>query len=257
MTGRIVAIAKLAVLELFRKRDVYVALVLALAVAVPLAAVNAFGVAGAVRYVREVMLLLVWAFSVVICVTTSARQLPGEIQRRTILPLLSKPVTRAEFVVGKTCGAIAASWGALLVFYLAYVLIAGMKSGYWVDTVLVQGFLLHGVFAMVVCSMVMLGSMLLTPSANLACSILLVAGGLLFGDQIPGMVAKSAGPGRHVLVVLENLLPRFELFDLRLRVIHGWGQMSWTAFALVVLYGTAYAAVFMAAATFLFKRKHF
>lgn len=257
MSRRIIAIAKLAVLELFRKRDVYVAIVLALAVAVPLAAVNAFGVEGAVRYVREVTLLLVWAFSIVIAVTTSARQLPGEVQRRTILPLLAKPVSRTEFIIGKTIGSIAASWGALLLFYACYVVITGLKSGYWIDLVLVQAFVLHCCFTMVVCAMVIFGSMFLTPSANIACSILLVAGGLLFNERLPDLAGRTFGPGRVLVIAADYVVPHFELFDLRVRLIHGWGHVHWGIFVLLILYAVVYAAVLEAAAAFLFKRKHY
>jgi ABC-type transport system involved in multi-copper enzyme maturation permease subunit len=224
-------------------------------VTVPLAAVNAFGVEGAVRYIRDVALLLVWGFSVVIAVTTSARQVPGEVQRRTILPLLAKPVSRTEVVVGKTFGSVLATWGALVLFYASYVVIAGLKSGYWVDVLLLQGFVLHCCFAMVVCAATVFASMFLTPSANMACSILLSAGVLLFGDRLPSLANRLHGPGRSILVVVDNLMPHLELFDLRTRMIHGWGAIAWWAFFALIGYAAAYTCLFVWLAALLFRRK--
>lgn len=255
--NRIFAVAKLSILELFRKKDVYVAVVLSLVVAVPLAAVNAFGVEGAVRYVREVTLLLVWAFSVVVCVTTSARQIPGEIQRRTILPLLTKPVSRGEIIMGKILGSVLASWGAMALFYLGYVILSGLKSGIWIEPVLLQGMLLHACFALLLCSMTVFASLFLTPSATIACSLLVAFGSLLFGDKLPVLVDRTVGIAKYPLIFLEYVLPRFELFDMRLRIIHSWEAISFPVILLLVVYALGYSAVFMFFASLLFNRKNY
>ncbi|MDT8390405.1 MAG: ABC transporter permease subunit [Lentisphaeria bacterium] len=255
--GKIFAIAKLSVLELFRKKDVYVAIVLALVAIVPLAVVNAFGIEGAVRYIREVALLLVWGFSVIICVTTSARQIPNETQRKTILPLLAKPVSRAQIALGKTLGSIIASWGALAMFYGCYIVIAGLKSGIWIEPVLLQSVILHACFAALACSMTVCGSLALTPSANITACLLIIAGGLLFGDHLPDLINKAPGLFRPPLIGLEYVLPRFELFDLRARVIHSHAPVPAGVFLFILLYGAAYSAVFMGLAAGLFKRKQY
>lgn len=255
--SRVLAIARLSVLELFRKKDVYVALVLALVVIVPLAVVNAFGVEGAVRYIRQVALLLIWAFSAIICVTAAARQIPGEVQRKTILPLLTKPVSRGEIVLGKTFGSIFASWGALVLFYVCYILIAGLKSGEWVDAALVQGIILHACFAVLVCSMTVFGSTFLTPSANISCCSLITLGGLLFGDHLPDLIDKTHSIARPLLIMLEYVIPRFELFDLHLRITHGWGPVPVGIFIFLIVYALAYSALFILFAALIFKKKHF
>lgn len=255
--SKVFAIAKLSVLELFRKKDIYVAIVLALVVTVPLAVVNAFGVEGAVRYIREVALLLVWGFSAIICITTSARQIPTEAQRRTILPLLAKPISRRQIVLGKTLGSIIASWGALVLFYVCYIVIAGLKSGVWIEPVLIQSIVLHACFAALACSMTVCGSLLLTPSANITTCLLIVVGGVLFGDHLPVLIDKTHGLFRLPLIALEYILPRFELFDLRARVIHSHPPVATGVFIFIILYAVAYSAVFMGLASFLFKRKQY
>ncbi len=54
-----------------------------------------------VRYLKEACLLLIWLSSLVIAITTTARQIPAERESRTIYPLLAKPVGRGEFIAGQ------------------------------------------------------------------------------------------------------------------------------------------------------------
>src|SRR5207249_1831873 len=81
-----------------------------------------------VRYLKEVCLLLIWISSLVICITTSARQIPAECENRTIFPLLAKPVTRWQVVLGKFAGCWLACGIALLVFYLFFALVAESRG---------------------------------------------------------------------------------------------------------------------------------
>jgi ABC-type transport system involved in multi-copper enzyme maturation permease subunit len=249
------AIAACSVLELYRRRDVYVAAILGAVIIVPLSGVQLFGVEGAVRYMSEITLLLIWVFSIAIALTTAARQIPGEIQRRTILPLLARPVTRGQVVVGKCLGAFLASAGAVILFYVCYALLAGLKSGGLVTGTLVQAVVLHCCFAAVTVSMCLLGSLLLTPSANLTCSALLTAGMLLFGSRLSEMGTAMPAPAKWVVLGLHFILPHFEFFDLRMRLVHGWEGISAVTFTGIVAYGIGYAAVFLAIAAFVFNRK--
>jgi len=254
----VVSVARLSVVELFRRRDVYVALIFALVVGVPLLGANVFGVEGAVRYVRELVLLLVWVCSVAVSLTTAARQLPGEIQRRTILPLLARPVTRAEVVVGKWAGAAAASCAATLLLYGCYAALTALKSGGggaggW--GVLAQSVALHLCAVLLICALAVLGSLVLTASANVTLSALLVAGMLLFGSRLYELAAATPGVGGVCARLLHWGLPHVELFDLRLRVVHGWEPLGAWVFVAILAYGLLYAASLVGAAALVFSRK--
>jgi ABC-type transport system involved in multi-copper enzyme maturation permease subunit len=253
---RLVAVALVSILELWRRRDVYVALVLAAAVVVPLSAVKVFGVGGVNRYVREVTLLLIWCFIAAVSVTTAARQIPSEIQRRTILPLLAKPVRRCEVVLGKFVGATLACWGALLLFYACYVLLIGLKSGVWISAAAVQGFILHLCFVALVVAMTLCGSLVLTPSANITCSLLVVGGMLLYGNRLSALARGAAAPLNWLLWLSHAVLPHFEFFDLRLRLVHAeWGPLSGRAFLCIVGYAVLYGSFFLVGAVAAFRRK--
>lgn len=252
---KICAVASASILELLRRRDVYVALILALVLLLPVVSVNVFGVKGIVRYVREVTLLLIWIFSLVIITTNAARQIPGEVQRRTILPLLSKPIGRGELLIGKFFGASIAASLALLLFYAGYCLLTLIKSESMGGVVLIEALFLHLLFAFLLTSMTLLGSMLLTPSANVTVCLLLTGGMLLYGNSLSQMATEASAPASWFLKFLHFILPHFEFFDLRLRLVHDWSAVSIWPMLGVTLYTVLYTTAILVAATFIFRTK--
>ncbi|MCF7854975.1 MAG: ABC transporter permease [Candidatus Pacebacteria bacterium] len=252
---KVTAVAAASILELFRRKDVYVALILAAAIIFPLTTVALFGVEGVVRYLREIALMLMWLFSIVLTITTAARQFPGEIQRRTILPLLSKPVRRSEVVLGKFVGATSASSLALVLFYVCYAILVGGRTGSWISWVLVQAFILHVCFLALVTALTLLGSMILTPSANITCCTLVVVSMLLFGQQLPEFAGNASTGVNGLVWVVHAVAPHFEFYDLRIRLVHEWGIMPLGIALGIVAYTVVYAAVLLSATVYAFKRK--
>ena len=94
------AIGALVIKELFRRKDFYALFILTALITLILGSVNFFNEAHVVRYLKEICLFLIWTSSLVIAITTTARQIPVERESRTIFPLLAKPVTRAHVVMG-------------------------------------------------------------------------------------------------------------------------------------------------------------
>lgn len=252
---KITAIGRVVLMELFRRRDVYAALILALVLLVPLTFINFFGVEGIVRHLREASLLLIWIFSIVITITTAARQFPGELQRRTIFPLLAHPVRRREVVAGKFFGSFAASGCALLLFYLCYAVLIGLRSGIWFNTVLGQAVFLHLLFVFLLTAMTLAGSLLLTPAANITCCSLITVGMLLFGEKLPELAEEGATPVNWVIRSVHYVFPHFEFYDSRVRLIHEWGSYDWSAVAMVLVYTVVYTLIFLILATLFFNRK--
>lgn len=120
--NKALAIAGVVIKELYRRKDFYVLLFLTFLITAGLGVINFFNETTIVRYLKEVCLLLIWVSSLVICITTAARQIPAERENRTIFPLLAKPVTRWDVVLGKFLGCWAACGIALLVFYVFFAI---------------------------------------------------------------------------------------------------------------------------------------
>src|ERR1051325_6308575 len=94
--NNVLAIAGVVLKELYRRKDFYVLFVLTALITLVMGSVNFFNQENIVRYLKEICLFLIWASSLVITITTTARQIPAERENRTLFPLLAKPVTRHQ-----------------------------------------------------------------------------------------------------------------------------------------------------------------
>src|SRR5690349_14738886 len=173
----ILALSGVVIKELYRRKDFYVLFVLTAVITLLLGSVSFFNDAKIVRYLKEVVLLLIWVAALVIAITTTARQIPAERENRTIFPLLAKPVSRGQVIVGKFLGCWLACGVGLLVFYAFFGLISGSKESHWPLLQWLQAFWLHWVMLAVVVALVLLGSVSFTaPSANGTICFIVVAG---------------------------------------------------------------------------------
>lgn len=126
--NNVLAISGIVVKELYRRKDFYVLFVLTALITLLLGSVSFFNDAKIVRYLKEVCLLLIWISSLVIAIGTAARQIPAERENRTIFPLLAKPVTRGQFIMGKFLGCWLACGVALVVFYVFFGVVSESRG---------------------------------------------------------------------------------------------------------------------------------
>ena len=250
-------LVKLSLLELWRRNDVWGLLIFAVVLMVPLALMTPFGAAGANRYAEEVALLLIWGFSLFISLGTGARLFPPEFESRTVFPLLSKPIPRSRVLIGKYVGAVTASLSALALFYLLFALATSFKAGVLLHLPadFCQAFVLHVGFVLLATALSLCGSLLVTPSANLSICALVLIGMFFCGRELPEQTAVASGALKGLMKTLYWVFPHVELFDMRQRVIHGWGAVSWSVVALALGYALAYAGALLAVASLLLKRK--
>src|SRR5690349_19442164 len=114
----VLALSGVVIKELYRRKDFYVLFVLTAVITLLMGSASFFNDAQIVRYLKDLALLLIWASTLVIAIVTTARQIPAERENRTIFPLLAKPVTRGQVILGKFAGCWFASGLAVVVFYL-------------------------------------------------------------------------------------------------------------------------------------------
>lgn len=254
--NNIFALSTVVIKELYRRKDFYVLFILTALITLVLGSVNLFNDDHIVRFLKEGCLLLIWISSLVIAVTTTARQIPAERENRTIFPLLAKPVSRAELVGGKFLGCWLASGLALFTFYFFFVLVSGFREHSWPVVNYFQAWWLHWILLGVVVSMVLLGSIIFAaPSSNSTISFVIILGILLFGRHLHKVAVQLTEPSGTILSIIYFIIPHLEFFDIRDIVIHNWGLIPWNACFLATLYGMAYAAVFLIGSWLLFRRR--
>ncbi len=217
------AIASIVIKDLYRRKDFYVLFVLTALITLVMGSVHLFHDDRIVRYLKELCLLLIWVCSLVIAITTTARQIPMERESRTIFPLLAKPVTRTQVILGKFLGCWLACAITLLVFYLFFGIAAMSKEHHWPLANYFQAMVLHWTMLGVVVALALLGSLVFSAaSSNTTICFVAVAFILLLGRHLDQVAMQVRPPASGILEVLFFTLPHLEFFDLRDLVVHDW-----------------------------------
>lgn len=253
--NRIVAVAEVVIRELIRRKDFYVLFVLTAAITLLMGSITFFNEDDIARYVKEICLLLIWLATLVIAVTTAGRQLPSEKESRTIFPLLAKPISRTEVLLGKFLGCWVAVGITLLVFYVFFGVISVAREHELPVVNYLQAIGLHWMMLGIVIAAALLGSLVMTPAANVSIVILGVIGIWTVAEYLNQFAATSGGLIGWVTFALYYAVPHLEIFDIRERVIHGWDPVPWDAVGLASLYALIYTALLLAAAALIFRRK--
>lgn len=252
----LLALAQVVVKELSRRKDFYVLFVLTAVITLLLGSLNLFNDDKIIRYLKELCLLLIWISSLVIAIVTTARQLPAERESRTIFPLLAKPVTRGQVILGKFLGCWFASGIALLVFYAFFTVVICAREGQWPLANYFQALWLHAMMLAVVIALALLGSLLFSASsANTTICFIVVVGILLVGGHLNTVALQMAEPASTLLYTVYFAIPHLEIFDVRDLVIHNHELIGWVDCLLATVYAAVYAAFLLVASAWLFRRK--
>ena len=250
------AIAGVVIRELYRRKDFYVLFVITALITAIMGSVSIFSQDNLVRYLKEICLFLIWAAALVIAITAAARQLPAEREARTLFPLLAKPVTRSQLVLGKFLGCWLACGVALLFFYVFFGVVAGTREHAWPVTAYFQAATLHWFMLGIVCAMTLLGSVVLAaPSSTNTILLIVSVGILLVGRHLHKVALRLDEPVHTLVTALYYLLPHLEFFDVRDLIVHNWGGIPWMIWLAALGYAGVYAAAFLLAACLAFRRK--
>ena len=250
------SLAKVVVLEMVRRKDFYVLFILTVLLTGTAGSVNLFNDRSIVRYLKEICLLLIWLSSLVMAITCTARQIPMEREQRTIFPLLAKPVTRGQFLLGKFLGCWLAVGMALAVFYFFFGLVSASREQQWPVLNYLQAAWLHWVMLGVVVAFTLLGSIVFAaPSSNGTICFVVSVGILLLGRHLNKVALGLPQPWQSLLYGSYFVIPHLELFDVRDLIIHNWELIPWGIVGLATLYAAAYAAAFLLAAIWVFRRR--
>ncbi|MFO1478435.1 MAG: ABC transporter permease subunit [Verrucomicrobiota bacterium] len=250
------ALAGVVVKELYRRKDFYVLFFLVAVMTLVMGSVSFFNDPKLVRDLKDICLLMIWISTLTIAVMTAARQIPAERESRTIFPLLAKPVTRAQFLMGKFTGCFLAVGLALVLFYVSLMVLSGWREGSWPVLNWFQAFWLHWVMLGVVIAMVLMGSLLFTaPSSNGTICFIIVLAILLLGEHLNQVAVAKPEPARSIIYTIYYVIPHLEWFDIRKFLIYGWPLVPWGYCALATLYAFAYVGLFLFGSWLLFRKQ--
>lgn len=251
------AISTVVIKELYRRKDFYVLLVLTTLLTLAAGSMSFFNDNTIVRALKEICLLLIWISSLIIGITTAARQIPSEKENRTIFPLLAKPVTRWQVVLGKFLGCWLACGIALIVFYVFFGILVGARE----HTLPVASFAklmwMQWMALGVVVALALLGSVVLSaPGPNATLCFIVVLGVTFVGPHLGKVSVGLTEPASTLLYSIYFLIPHLEWYDLRDIFINDQALPGNVACFMATFYAAAYATLLLVLTWARFRRQN-
>lgn len=211
--------------------------------------------AEAVALLLNMGLWLASALAAVLTLVSSVRALPMEMEMQTLYPLLAKPISRGEVLLGKWLAATLAGWTCFGVF-------SGLTILTWTAQFPLPGQSLLMLAQSVPLQLAALGllaatglllSLIFPPSVSmLVGGFLYFCGGLVFNLIV--MLLRDSGLSRPVDTIL-LYLPQFSKLCLLQRFTDGAGPLLWGDWSLLLLYSFAVTFTFLGFANRLFERR--
>lgn len=256
MMNNIQAVAGVVLREIIRRKDFYVVFFLTALLVLLMGASRFFSEDKAVASIKDICLLLIWLFTLVIAITTAARQIPAECESGTIFPLLAKPITRPEVMLGKFLGCWLATGLALLMFYLFFAIISASREHTVHLALYFQALGAHWMLLAIIISLALLGSLVFAaPSSNATICLTAAIAIWVLGRHLNQFALNMGEPAGTIVYAVYYLIPHLELFDLRQLVVHNYPPAPWLMWLGLLGYGVAYTALFLLAACARFRRK--
>jgi Cu-processing system permease protein len=216
--------------ELVRRKDIYLIFALLVIILGYSASLSFGGESGFQRYFKEIGISFTYIFSVVIAVTFASRQIPQEIETKSIYHILARPVSRFEFIAGKFFGVFFVSAASFFIFYAIYGASLLLRKDLSTPPVLfAEGFVLQVFLLAFFSALTILLSLFLSAASNAIVSLLIYFGTNWFGATFPAYI----------------YFPHPELFDIRDKIIHSWDIVPAWVMGFLALYALLYTALFL------------
>ena len=253
MIGRIWAMAVNTAREAVRNKLLYTLLFFAIAMMIFGVVLSSLSYVERERMVQDFAFASIRLFSVAIAVFVGVGLIHKEVDRRTVYTILSKPLSRAEFLIGKFTGLILIIWLQVAImasFFAGVSLLMGAPLG----LTHLAALALTAVELAVVVALATLFSSFTTPllASFFSCGIW-IAGHLTRDLRDHGANSESALV-REGSAWMYRILPDLESFNLSVQAAHGLSispaEIGWP-----VVYAVLYATVLITGATMIFQRR--
>ncbi|HRJ26295.1 MAG TPA: ABC transporter permease [Fimbriimonadaceae bacterium] len=249
------SLARAVILESLRRKDLYVVGILGFLLMVSAGTLGFFGLQGLETFAKDLATTVLGLFSTIVAVLTGSRLMPDEIRNRTLYPLLARPMSRFDLIMGKFLGAVAVTWiafGILAVLTGLALALFGVRF----EAVMGQYLLLKSLGLAVVCAVSLCLSMVMTPSAAATMGFVLAFGTTMIVRALT-MAYETASPAMQWLFKLVNAaLPQYGLFDMGSRAANsGWGPVPLWVVGALLGYAVCYSSAMLALAWLKFRRQ--
>ncbi len=251
-----VAIAKQTLEDMLRRKILLILLIVAVAMIALGPSVGFLSPRESSAVLRSLGLAVILIAGLLITILAGIQVIPNEIERRTIYTVLSKPVQRFEFVLGKFLGGLATVFVMLLAMGIVFlgVLMWQEKAGIPLD--MAKGVLMTFFQMMLLGALAIFFSTFATPVVNFFLSF----GIFMVGNMsvVTESLTKNNNPMTRLLATIVHLIiPNFGNFNIQNKLIHPDVQISNENIFIIqnIIYALVYSAVLLIGAIIVFDRR--
>lgn len=253
--GCIWAIGVNTVRESVRNKILYVLLFFAILMIGAGVIVSTLSYVESARILQDIGLGAIRLFGVAIAVFVGINLIHREVDRRTVYTILSKPISRAEFLLGKYLGLILTIGMQLCIMMSAFVAVSIATGATLGPQHLAFAVLVMCELALVVAVATLFSAFTTPMLASFFTTGVWVVGHLT--RDLRDIGASSGVPSiEWVTATLHRVLPDLEAFNLSLEAAHLL-PVAVSDVVLPALYGAGYATVVLICAVTVFDRRDF
>jgi len=250
-------IARTVGIEALRRKEIYVVVLLSCVLIALIMTLDFFQLDGLTKFYREFALKVMSTATAITVIILSSRQLPREFERRTIYPLLSRPISRPMFLLGKLLGVWLSAAFCFGLFMLVFIggMIWLQGDIHW--PLFFQYLYLQMMMMLILASLGFMLSMMFNIDAAISLAILLFGLGSTLASIITHLYEATSALGQWFLKFLTYVIPQLMLFDLSEKAIHSeaWEPLSMSILGTLTLYAGVFSGLYFFATFLLFRRK--
>ncbi len=239
--------------EAIRDRILYLFIGFAIVMVISTKLFGMLTVGDEAKIVKDIGLAAMQFFSMLIAVMMSMLLISREVDNRTVFNILSKPVRRWQFILGKYLGLVAIVAANLLLITLVLVVMVLIYTRQF-DPMLIFSAAMTMLEMSVVAAFATLFAVLTRPILGSLMTLAMFVVGHMSSDlwlltrQLPGTFTRA------VVAVVYYLVPNLERFNFRTEVVHDL-PIQPAAVGWAVVYASAFVAVLLFLAALRFRTK--
>lgn len=241
--------------EAVRDRILYSLLIFALFMIGSSTFISTLSVGEQIKIIKDMGLSMISIFGTLIAIFVGIGLVYKELEKRTIYTIISKPITRYQFLLGKYCGLVLTLMVEVAIMAGGFLLLLLYYPGAF-DQALFKAIYLIFLELILVTSVALLFSSFSTPIlSGIMTLAFFIIGHLTYDLKL--LVEESKMKG---LVYFSNFLyytlPNLENFNIKGRVVHHL-QVDWDYMLFTTLYGLFYIFLLLSLSIIIFQRRDF
>ena len=241
-------------LEMLRRKDLYVMLMLAGLFVLGIFGMSIVGIENpaTANLLLNLGMSLAWFLAHILTLLTAARQIPGEMEAKTLYPLLARPLERGDYYLGKW---MAVTFSGCAVLYLLLLLgwLPVPRLEFYDTRLFLQIVVLLSISIAMLTALTLLFSLLIPRSVN----VVFLGLFLIFGGGIMEFFQRKAGRSfvSQTLKWFTAYIPDFSKLNLITRYTDGIGHLGGMEFFSLMCYGALFTVIALLLGIHLFQRR--